>query len=145
MTQPEMRASGHAPKPLARLLGLLPVALTLAVMFVALDALEDIYDAVKSGGAADSVDLPVQAWMVAHRQPWLDTMATGYTHLGGKVGMPIIATTVVLAGAAAGLAWALAAVLGHWIYVRLRTKDRAATVRQVAQRHRREVAEARAG
>ena len=248
---------GHAPKPMARLLGLLPVVVFFVVILLALDALEDIYDAVKSGGAADAIDLPVQAWMVAHRQGWLDSLATGYTHLGGKVGMPIIATTAVIAlawwwrtrtpvvlmavsaagslllttqgkdltgrarppfaqavpplerspsfpsghtlntvavatvmgylvllyvtsrlgrvltiaglvtfcvlmagsrvylghhwmtdvaaGAVSGLAWALTACLGHWLYVRLRTKDRAATVREVAQQHRREVAEARSG
>ena len=43
--------------------------------------------------------------------------------------------TDVLAGAAVGGAWALAVVLGHWAYVRLRTKDRAPTVREVAHRH----------
>lgn len=47
--------------------------------------------------------------------------------------------TDVLAGAAVGGAWALAVILGHWLYVRLRTKDRAPTVRDVAQDHRDEV------
>lgn len=47
--------------------------------------------------------------------------------------------TDVLAGAAVGAAWALAVMLGHWLYVRLRTKDRAPTVRDVAQVHRHQV------
>ena len=37
--------------------------------------------------------------------------------------------------------FALAVALGHWLYVRLRTKDRAPTVRDVAQEHRQSVAE----
>ncbi|HRW19586.1 MAG TPA: phosphatase PAP2 family protein [Dermatophilaceae bacterium] len=44
--------------------------------------------------------------------------------------------TDVLAGAAIGIAWAGAVILGHWLFVRLRTKDRAPTVRAVAQDHR---------
>ena len=44
--------------------------------------------------------------------------------------------TDVIAGAAIGVAWAGAVILGHWLFVRLRTKDRAPTVRDVAQDHR---------
>ena len=239
---------GHATKPQARVLGLIPVAAAFAVIVVAIHALDEIYESVKSGGVADLIDQPLQAWMVGHRHGWLDTAATWYTDLGGKIGMPILATSVVLAlawwwrtrtpivlmavatvgslvltgtgktltgrarppaadavpplesspsfpsghtlnavvvatvlaylvliyvgshvgrvltvaglvafcalmglsriylghhwltdvlaGAAAGLGWALAVVLGHWVYVRLRTKDRAPTVRDVARDHR---------
>ncbi len=244
---------GRATKRQARVLGLIPVVAAFAVMILATHSLDEIYEGVKSGGAADMVDRPVQSWMVAHREGWLDTAATAYTQLGGKIGLPILATTVVvilawwwrtrtpivlmiaatagslilttqgkeltararppyeeavpplessasfpsghtlnavvvatvlaylvlmyvmsrigraltvaalvcfcalmalsrvylghhwltdvLAGAAAGLAWALAVALGHWLYVRLRTKDRAPTVRDVAQEHRQSVAE----
>lgn len=243
---------GHATKPQARLLGLIPVAAAFGVIVLAIQFLDEVYEGVKSGGAADIVDRPVQSWMVHRREGWLDTAATAYTFLGGKVGMSILATVVVvalalwwrtrtplvlmvvaaagsltltmqgkvligrarppfeeavppletsasfpsghtlnavvvatvltylvllyvvsriarvltvvalvcfcvlmglsriylghhwltdvLAGAAAGLAWALAVALGHWVYVRLRTKDRVPTVRAVAQEHRREIA-----
>ena len=248
---------GRAGRLQARLLGLVPVVIAFAVVFIAVESLEEIYEAVKSGGAASAVDGPVQTWMVAHRQGWLDVVATAYTHLGGKIGMPVLATTVVVvlalwwrtrtpvvlmvvatagslllttqgktltararppfdqavpplehspsfpsghtlnavvvatvlaylvllyvrsrtarlvtlaglvvacllmglsrvylghhwstdvaAGMVVGLAWAWAVGLGHWIYVRLRTKNRAPTVRAVAQEHRRTVALARSG
>ena len=243
---------GRAGRLQARLLGLVPVVITFALIHLALEAVDEIYEAVRSGAAATAVDVPVQSWMVGHRQGWLDAAATAYTHLGGKIGMPVIATVVVLllglwwrtrtpvvlmivatagslllttqgktltararppfsqavpplehspsfpsghtlnsvvvavvlgylvllyvtsrlarvltlaglvtfclvmglsrvylghhwttdvgAGFVAGGGWALAAALGHWIYVRLRTKDRAPTVRAVAQQHRRHVA-----
>ncbi len=238
-----------ASKPRARLLGTLPVATAFGLILVSLQALEEIYESVRSGGLAEWIDGMMQTWMVAHRQDWLNTVATAYTHLGGKIGMPILATVLVLAmagcwrtwtpvrlmlvaaagsltltmqgktltararppfdqavpplessasfpsghtlnavvvatvlaylmlvyvvsraarilavigvigfcalmglsriylghhwlsdvlaGAAAGLAWGLAVVLGHWLYVRLRTRHRAPTVRHVAQQHRR--------
>lgn len=229
-------------------MGFVPVATAFTVILLALEFLDELYESVKSGGTADTLDRPLQAWMVAHRDDVLNVVATDYTHLGGKIGMPILATvavfalawwwrtrtpivlmivatvgslvmttrgkvltararppfdqavpplesspsfpsghtlnavvvasvlaylallyvrsrmgrvvttvalvcfcvlmglsrvylghhwlTDVLAGAAAGLAWALAVILGHWLYVRLRTKHRAATVRDVAQQHR---------
>lgn len=231
------------------MLGTLPVAVAFALILLAVRTLEEIYESVRSGGTAEWIDELMQTVMVAHRQDWLNTVATAYTHLGGKIGMPVLATVLVLAlagwwrtwtpvrlmlvaaagsliltmqgktltarvrppfeqavpplessasfpsghtlnavvvatvlaylvlvyvvsrtarvlaivvlvgfctlmglsriylghhwlsdvlaGASAGLAWGLAVVLGHWLYVRLRTQHRAPTVRHVAQEHRR--------
>lgn len=242
------RQPGHTRKPVARAVGALPLVATIAGLTAGVVSAHETYESVQTGQGAAAVDAPVQAWMVAHRVAWLDTAATWFTDLGGKVGMPILATvtvlalarwwrtwtpvvvmlwatagslaltsvgkvltararppaaqavppletsasfpsghtlnaalvsgviaylallyvrslrgriltcmglalfvgliglsrvylghhwlTDVLAGGAIGGAWALAVVLGHWLYVRLRTKDRAPTVREVAQRHR---------
>ncbi len=244
---------GHVSKPTARVLGTLPVVLAFVGLGAGVLATGQTYESVQTGRGLASFDEPVQAWMVAHRVPWLDTAATWFTNLGGKIGMTILATiavlvlarwwrtwtpvvvmlwatagsltmttvgkdltararppaaqavppletspsfpsghtlntvlitailiylvllyvrgrsgraissaglgvfavlmglsrvylghhwlTDVIAGAAVGAAWALAVILGHWLYVRLRTKDRAPTVRDVAQDHRDEVDE----
>lgn len=257
--QPEETAPtaspGRVAKLTARLIGLLPVAAVFLVIALSLDALEDLYEAVQAGGEAQRIDGPVHAWMLAQRTDWLNTVVTGFTHLGGTIGMPILAGTTiialtwwwrtrtplvlmvvavagslflttqgktmtgrarpplteavppfehspsfpsghtlntfviatvlaylvllyvrsrrgriltlaglvvfsvlmgtsriylghhwltdVLAGAVTGIAWALAACIGHWIYVRLRTRHRASSVREVAQEHRHEVSRCR--
>lgn len=239
---------GRASKPRARTLGAVPVALAFVGLMLGVLSAQQTYEQVQSGQGAAGFDQPLQDWMVAHRQPWLDALATWFTNLGGKIGMTILATTTVLAlarwwrtwtpvvvmlvatagsltmttlgkeltararppfdqavpplessasfpsghtlnavlitsiigylvllyvtsllgrvltgvglalfaalmgtsrvylghhwltdvlaGAAVGAGWALAVVLGHWLYVRLRTKDRAPSVREVAQDHR---------
>ncbi len=247
---------GHATKPTARAVGTIPVVGSFVGLLAGVLSTRETYESVQAGRGAAAFDEPVQAWMVAHRTPWLDTAATWFTNLGGKVGMTILATltvltlarwwrtwtpivvmvwatagsltmttvgkdltararppaeqavppletspsfpsghtlnavlitsivaylvllyvrsrrgrvltcvalavfavlmglsrvylghhwlTDVLAGAAVGGAWALAVILGHWLYVRLRTRDRNPTVRDVAQDHRDDV-EATAG
>ncbi len=239
---------GHASRPTARTVGAVPVVLAFVGLVAGILSAQETYEQVQSGHGAAAFDEPLQEWMVAHRQGWLDVGATWFTNLGGKVGMPILAAvtvallarwwrtwtpvivmlfatagsltmttlgksltararppfeqavpplessasfpsghtlnavlitsviaylvllyvtsrrarvltclglavfaltmglsrvylghhwlTDVLAGAAVGGGWALAVVLGHWLYVRLRTKDRAPTVREVAQDHR---------
>lgn len=246
--RPGTLAAGHASRPVARTLGTLPVVLALIGLTAGLLSAQETYEQVQDGSGAAAFDKPVQDWMVAHRQPWLDTAGTWFTNLGGKIGMTVLATltvlalarwwrtwtpvvlmvwatagsltltslgkdltsrarppfqeavpplesspsfpsghtlnavlisavvaylvllyirsrrgrvltclglagfalamgasrvylghhwlTDVLAGAAVGGGWAMAVVLGHWLYVRLRTKDRAPTVRDVAQDHR---------
>ncbi len=250
-SQPSEPSPGHASKPTARVVGTIPVVVAFVGLVAGVMATRETYESVQAGRGAAAFDEPVQAWMLAHRIPWLDTAATWFTNLGGKVGMTILATltvlalarwwrtwtpivvmvgatagsltmttlgkdltararppaeqavppletspsfpsghtlnavlitsivaylvllyvrsrrgrvltcvglagfaglmglsrvylghhwlTDVLAGAAVGGAWALAVILGHWLYVRLRTKDRAPTVRDVAQDHRDEV------
>ncbi len=91
------RQPGHTRKPVARAVGALPLVATIAGLTAGVVSAHETYESVQTGQGATAVDAPVQAWMVAHRVAWLDTAATWFTDLGGKVGMPILATVTVLA------------------------------------------------
>lgn len=66
--------------------GVLVVLLTLAA--------GSIYDAVEDGDGVSTFDRPVLQQVLGWRSPDLDRYLTWFTHLGGPLGMTIIATAV---------------------------------------------------
>lgn len=96
-SQPSELSPGHASKPTARVVGTIPVVVAFVGLVAGVMATRETYVSVQAGRGAAAFDQPVQAWMLAHRIPWLDTAATWFTNLGGKVGMTILATLTVLA------------------------------------------------
>jgi undecaprenyl-diphosphatase len=70
------------------------VALVLLVLLV--EGTEAVYESVTGRDGLAAFDQPVLAWMVARRSPGLDTVVTGFTDLGGAVGMPVIAGVAVI-------------------------------------------------
>lgn len=58
---------------------------------------EELYDAVDEGDGVAGLDRPVLDQAIAWRHPTLDTALTGFTHLGGPVGMSIIASLIIIA------------------------------------------------
>lgn len=56
----------------------------------------EVYDAVVDAEGLAALDQPVLERSVAWRSPGLDTAVTWFTHLGGPVGMTLLATAVVL-------------------------------------------------
>jgi membrane-associated phospholipid phosphatase len=56
-----------------------------------------IYDAVEEGDGVATFDRPVLQHALAARNPRLDTALTWFTHLGGPLGMTLIASAVTVA------------------------------------------------
>ena len=104
--RPGTVTAGHASRPVARTLGALPVVLALIGLIAGVVSAQQTYAQVRDGSGAAAFDKPVQDWMVAHRQPWLDTAGTWFTNLGGKTGMTVLATLTVL-GAMLVASWAV--------------------------------------
>ncbi|MDO5736529.1 MAG: phosphatase PAP2 family protein [Propionibacteriaceae bacterium] len=77
----------------------------------------EIYEAVTERAGLSRLDQPVLDFMVANRQPWITTIVGAFTHIGGTIGSPIIATIVVVALSVRWRSWLpvtlmLAAALG---------------------------------
>jgi membrane-associated phospholipid phosphatase len=60
----------------------------------------ETYEAVTEVDGVARLDHPLLQAMLGLRSPWMDTAATAYTDLGGVIGMPILAVTVMVV-----LAW----------------------------------------
>ncbi|QGF23036.1 phosphatase PAP2 family protein [Raineyella fluvialis] len=56
----------------------------------------EIYEAVIETDGVALLDHPVLEAMKRLRSPWLDAFATDYTNLGGVIGMPILATVIMV-------------------------------------------------
>lgn len=56
-----------------------------------------IYDAVEEGDGIATFDRPVLQQALADRSPRLDTAVTWFTHLGGPLGMTLIASAITVA------------------------------------------------
>jgi membrane-associated phospholipid phosphatase len=76
------------------------LALTLAIGLVLVAVLtalaEGVYDAVSEGEGLAGLDRPVLDAVLSIRTPMVTTVVGAYTHLGGTVGMPILATVAAL-------------------------------------------------
>lgn len=55
----------------------------------------EIYESIGEHDGAAAFDQPVLQWMIAHRTEALDQGVTWFTHVGGQVGMPILALIVL--------------------------------------------------
>ncbi len=47
-------------------------------------------DGVRERGDLSQLDLPLLAWLVAHRQSWATTALTGVTTVGGEVVLVVV-------------------------------------------------------
>jgi len=52
----------------------------------------EVYDNVVDDAGLANLDKPTLAWMETVRSPGLDSFVTGFTNLGGGIGMPILGT-----------------------------------------------------
>ncbi|WP_323959610.1 phosphatase PAP2 family protein [Arthrobacter sp. JZ12] len=77
------------------LLALLVVGIGGAVALTVASA--EVYEAVADRDGIASLDQPALDAAIDVRSPWLNGAATAFTHLGGPVGMPVLAGTVTLA------------------------------------------------
>lgn len=76
------------------LLGLSGVGLVLALALTLLSG--EIYDAVEDADGASAFDRPVLNYALGLRGPSVDAAVTWFTHLGGPIGMTIIASLVTI-------------------------------------------------
>ncbi len=81
--------------PVVVLLVTAGLGVLVAGVFTVLSA--QIYESVTDKGGVAGLDRPVLDWMVARRSGGLDTAVTYYTHLGGTVIMPVIASVAAVA------------------------------------------------
>jgi len=93
-------ALGHRLAPHQVLLLTLGLGLLLTAALAALS--DGIYDSVVEDDGVAALDHPTLALAMRLRTPALDGWVTGFTHVGGPVGMPILAATTALA---LSLAW----------------------------------------
>ena len=65
----------------------------------------EVYEAVVAANGVARLDQPLLETMMGWRSPWLDTFATAYTDIGGVIGMPILATTIMVVLAIRRRSW----------------------------------------
>jgi undecaprenyl-diphosphatase len=65
----------------------------------------EVYEAVAAADGVALLDEPLLAIMLGWRSPWLDRLATDYTNIGGVVGMPILAATIMVVLAIRRRSW----------------------------------------
>ncbi|MFC4903632.1 phosphatase PAP2 family protein [Kocuria oceani] len=86
---------------LARWLGphaavLVPLVVGLGVAVTMTVASAEVYEAVMDQDDAAALDRPLLQAAMTVRSPWLDTLVTAYTHVGGVIGMPILAAVAMV-------------------------------------------------
>ena len=77
------------------LLLLLAVGIGAAVSLTVASA--EVYESVSDEDGIAALDQPALNAALELRSPWLNGAATAFTHLGGPVGMPVLAVSAVLA------------------------------------------------
>jgi membrane-associated phospholipid phosphatase len=75
---------------------LLTVVVGLAVAGLMASGAGEVYESVAEGDGMAGLDRPVLDAAVGVRNDGLDAVVTGFTHLGGKVGMPLLASAVAV-------------------------------------------------
>ncbi|MVA77638.1 phosphatase PAP2 family protein [Auraticoccus sp. F435] len=65
----------------------------------------ETYEAVAAADGVAVLDQPLLDLALGLRSPWLDAAATAYTDVGGVVGMPVLATTTMVALAVRRRSW----------------------------------------
>lgn len=93
------RALSHQTQRAGRRLGarsalLLILAIGAAIAATMTWLAGETYEAVTEVDGVALWDQPVLDTMVGHRSSWLDTAVTAFTHLGGPIGMPLLAFTI---------------------------------------------------
>ena len=75
---------------------LVPAIIGTFVLALMTWAASEIYEAVTERDGLSLLDQPVLDFMVAHRQPWLNTVVGAFTQIGGPIASPIIAIVTVV-------------------------------------------------
>ena len=99
--------------PHAALIVPLVIGLGIAVSMTVASAV--VYDSVMENDDAAALDRPLLRFAMSLRSPQLNEAVTAYTHLGGVIGMPIIAVAAMVVLALVWRSWApivLVAVAG---------------------------------
>jgi undecaprenyl-diphosphatase len=65
----------------------------------------EVYEAVTDVDGVALLDEPLLATALGLRAPWLDALATGYTDVGGVIGMPVLAVTIMVVLAIRRRSW----------------------------------------
>jgi undecaprenyl-diphosphatase len=84
---------------------LLTVALGLLVAGLMAGGTAELYEGVVEGDGMSGLDRPVLEAAVDARSPAVNTAVTAFTDLGGKVGMPVLATAVAVGLALLWRSW----------------------------------------
>ncbi len=98
-------------RPLARwagphgaLLLLIGIGGGIAAALTAVSA--EVYEAVVESDGVAALDRPALDLAVSLRQDWLNAFITGYTNIGGPIGMPILAVSIMVLLAVRRRSWA---------------------------------------
>ncbi|MEX5294680.1 phosphatase PAP2 family protein [Kocuria sp. CPCC 205268] len=65
----------------------------------------ETYEAVTEADGVARLDRPLLQAMASLRSPWLDTAATAWTDVGGVIGMPVLAVTIMVVLAVRRRSW----------------------------------------
>lgn len=65
----------------------------------------EVYEAVVEANGVAALDQPALDLALTLREPWLNGLVTGYTNIGGPVGMPILAVSVMVLLAVRRRSW----------------------------------------
>ena len=65
----------------------------------------ETYEAVTEADGVARLDHPLLQAMIGVRSPWLDTAATAYSDVGGVIGMPVLALTIMTTLAVRRRSW----------------------------------------
>jgi membrane-associated phospholipid phosphatase len=97
-------------RPLARwagphgaLLLLIGIGGGIAAALTAVSA--EVYEAVVESDGVAALDRPALNLAVSLRQDWLNAFITGYTNIGGPIGMPILAVSIMVFLAVSRRSW----------------------------------------
>lgn len=65
----------------------------------------EVYEAVVKSDGVAALDKPALNLVLTLREPWLNSLVTGYTNIGGPVGMPVLAVIVMVLLAVRRRSW----------------------------------------
>ncbi|PPB48798.1 phosphatidic acid phosphatase [Arthrobacter pityocampae] len=89
--------------PHAALLLLLAIGGGMAAALTAASA--EVYESVMDADGVAALDQPALDLAVSLREGWFDAVVTGYTHIGGPIGMPILAVAIMVLLAVRRRSW----------------------------------------
>lgn len=97
-------------RPLARWVGphtalLLIIAIGGGVAAALTAASAEVYESVVDADGVAALDHPALDLAVSLRQDWLNAFITGYTNIGGPIGMPILAVSIMVLLAVSRRSW----------------------------------------
>ena len=110
-TTPVGRLLVRCVRPIARWIGphgalLLLIAIGGSVAAALTAASAEVYESVVESDGVAALDRPALDLAVSLRQDWLNALITGYTNIGGPVGMPILAVSIMVLLAVRRRSWA---------------------------------------